>query len=101
MFGQIFAEVDLRDSEDLRTDVYGAISLIFWTLTLIALFKYVFVVLRANDTGEGAQSVGMVVMVVVMGRGHKAGDSLTGERSLSWWNATEDGGYNLAMAAKY
>ena len=34
-------------------DIQGAISLIFWSLTLIALLKYVFVVLKANDTGEG------------------------------------------------
>ncbi len=29
------------------------ISLIFWTLTLVVLFKYVVVVLQADDRGEG------------------------------------------------
>ncbi|XP_006652815.1 probable potassium transporter 11 [Oryza brachyantha] len=34
-------------------DVIGALSLIIYTLTLIPLLKYVFVVLRANDNGQG------------------------------------------------
>lgn len=39
----------VRDREDLM----GALSLIIYTLTLIPLLKYVFVVMRANDNGEG------------------------------------------------
>uniref|UniRef100_A0A0D6QY81 Potassium transporter n=1 Tax=Araucaria cunninghamii TaxID=56994 RepID=A0A0D6QY81_ARACU len=34
-------------------DVMGALSLIIYSLTLIPLVKYVFVVMRANDNGEG------------------------------------------------
>ncbi|WOL17708.1 putative potassium transporter 11 [Canna indica] len=34
-------------------DVVGALSLIIYSLTLIPLLKYVFVVLRANDNGQG------------------------------------------------
>ncbi|XP_059438723.1 potassium transporter 5-like [Corylus avellana] len=34
-------------------DVLGVLSLIFYTLTLIPLVKYVFIVLRANDNGDG------------------------------------------------
>ncbi|KAL4652911.1 hypothetical protein ACB092_01G265500 [Castanea dentata] len=33
--------------------IFGAFSLIFWTLTLIPLLKYVFLVLSADDNGEG------------------------------------------------
>ncbi|KAH9626150.1 hypothetical protein KSS87_006828 [Heliosperma pusillum] len=33
--------------------VFGAFSLIFWTLTLIPLLKYVIIVLSADDNGEG------------------------------------------------
>ncbi|PHT54638.1 hypothetical protein CQW23_03124 [Capsicum baccatum] len=33
--------------------IFGAFSLIFWTITLIPLLKYVFVVLSADDNGEG------------------------------------------------
>lgn len=39
----------VNDPEDLM----GALSLIIYTLTLIPLLKYVFVVMRANDNGEG------------------------------------------------
>jgi len=34
-------------------DVFGAISLVFWALTLIISFKYVIFVLRADYDGEG------------------------------------------------
>ncbi|XP_044502607.1 potassium transporter 4-like [Mangifera indica] len=33
--------------------IFGAFSLIFWTLTLIPLLKYVCIVLTADDNGEG------------------------------------------------
>ncbi|XP_020250340.1 potassium transporter 7 [Asparagus officinalis] len=42
----------LRDYQDEQT-IFGAVSLIFWTLTLIPLLKYVFIVLSADDNGEG------------------------------------------------
>ncbi|KAK4801174.1 hypothetical protein SAY86_021661 [Trapa natans] len=33
--------------------IFGAFSLIFWTLTLIPLLKYVFILLSVDDNGEG------------------------------------------------
>lgn len=41
--------------EDLVTEeiVYELFSFIFWTLTIIALVKYAFIVLKADDEGEG------------------------------------------------
>jgi len=33
--------------------IFGLLSLIFWTLTLIPLLKYVIIVLAADDNGEG------------------------------------------------
>lgn len=33
--------------------IFGAFSLIFWTLTLVPLLKYVFILLSADDNGEG------------------------------------------------
>ncbi len=55
VYSTIFANINLdgQSKQEVKEDVYGAISLIFWTLTLIGLIKYVLVVLRANDTGEG------------------------------------------------
>jgi KUP system potassium uptake protein len=34
-------------------DLVGALSIIIWTLTLIVTVKYMFIVLRADDDGEG------------------------------------------------
>ncbi|KAK6943466.1 Potassium transporter, partial [Dillenia turbinata] len=34
-------------------EVYGVLSFIFWTFTLVPLFKYVFIVMSADDNGEG------------------------------------------------
>uniref|UniRef100_M4CG62 Potassium transporter n=1 Tax=Brassica campestris TaxID=3711 RepID=M4CG62_BRACM len=36
-----------------KDDIIGVLSLIIYTLTLVALLKYVFIVLQANDNGEG------------------------------------------------
>ncbi|KAG6415902.1 hypothetical protein SASPL_123321 [Salvia splendens] len=33
--------------------IFGAFSLIFWTLTLIPLLKYIIIILSADDNGEG------------------------------------------------
>lgn len=42
----------LKKYHDEET-TFGAFSLIFWTLTLIPVLKYVFIVLSADDNGEG------------------------------------------------
>ncbi|KAK7267121.1 hypothetical protein RIF29_19785 [Crotalaria pallida] len=42
----------LQNHHDEET-IFGAFSLIFWTLTLIPLLKYVFILLSADDNGEG------------------------------------------------
>ncbi|CAN6219887.1 unnamed protein product [Urochloa humidicola] len=36
-----------------ETTIFGLFSLIFWTLTLIPLLKYIIIVLSADDNGEG------------------------------------------------
>lgn len=51
VYKSTFAE-DITHSET-NEEAYGVLSFIFWTLTLIPLFKYVFIVLRADDNGEG------------------------------------------------
>lgn len=42
----------LRVHED-DEEIYGVLSFIFWTVTLIALCKYIFIVMSADDNGEG------------------------------------------------
>ncbi|KAL0355023.1 UNVERIFIED_CONTAM: Potassium transporter 10 [Sesamum radiatum] len=43
------------DPEDIRSpnEIHELFSFIFWTLTIIPLLKYAFIVLRADDNGEG------------------------------------------------
>ncbi|GMI70753.1 K+ uptake permease 6 [Hibiscus trionum] len=45
-------EEDIRHSET-NEEIFGVLSFVFWTLTLVPLLKYVFIVLRADDNGEG------------------------------------------------
>lgn len=33
--------------------VFGVFSVIFWTITLISLFKYAFIMLSVDDNGQG------------------------------------------------
>ncbi|KAH7660139.1 KUP system potassium uptake protein [Dioscorea alata] len=51
VYKSTFAE-DIEHSES-NEEIYGVLSFVFWTLTLIPLLKYVFIVLRADDNGEG------------------------------------------------
>ncbi|KAF5448503.1 hypothetical protein F2P56_029031 [Juglans regia] len=48
-FSVMFSKAPINGNED----VIGALSLVLYTLILIPLFKYVLVVLWANDDGEG------------------------------------------------
>lgn len=51
----VYTSTFAEDIEHSKTneEVYGVLSFIFWTLTLIPLLKYVFIVLKADDNGEG------------------------------------------------
>lgn len=53
VYKSTFAE-DITHSET-NQEIFGALSFVFWTLTLIPLVKYVSVVLRADDNGEGTR----------------------------------------------
>ncbi|KAK3166416.1 hypothetical protein QOZ80_1AG0045560 [Eleusine coracana subsp. coracana] len=47
----VFSSLVLPGADE--TDFLGVLSLIFWTLTMMSLVKYVLIVLRADDHGEG------------------------------------------------
>ena len=49
VFTDVFTKVQIESD----IDVLGALSLIIYTLALVPLAKYVFIVLKANDNGEG------------------------------------------------
>ncbi|HSV69455.1 MAG TPA: potassium transporter Kup, partial [Methylibium sp.] len=42
-----------KHAELVRPDILGVLSLVFWTLTFIVSLKYVALVLRAHNNGEG------------------------------------------------
>ena len=44
--------------------IFGVLSLIFWTMTLIVTIKYVFVILHADNKGEG----GSLALLALIGR---------------------------------
>jgi KUP system potassium uptake protein len=48
----VFA-IDGHAVKPSNADVYGVISLIFWSITLIVSIKYVTLILRADNDGEG------------------------------------------------
>lgn len=49
--------------------IYGVLSLIFWTMTLIVTVKYVFIVMRADNDGEG----GSMALLALVSRTMKPG----------------------------
>ncbi len=50
-----------------KDNIYGILSIIFWTLTVIVSLKYVALVLRADNEGEG----GLVAMLTLASRAVK------------------------------
>jgi KUP system potassium uptake protein len=50
---QTVFSLDHGDVRATPTDVYGVISFVFWTITLVATVKYVVLALRADNDGEG------------------------------------------------
>ncbi|KAL5199485.1 hypothetical protein ABZP36_020688 [Zizania latifolia] len=74
-----FAE-DIEHSET-NEEILGVLSFVFWTLTLVPLLKYVCVVLRADDNGEGGTFALYSLLcrharaaLLPPGRGAEAGD---------------------------
>jgi KUP system potassium uptake protein len=49
----VFSRTAERPVAITPDDVYGVISLIFWAVTIIVTFKYVTLIMRADNDGEG------------------------------------------------
>ncbi|WP_448662095.1 potassium transporter Kup [Sphingomonas sp. CJ20] len=47
-----------------RPHIFGVLSLIFWTMMLVVTIKYVFIILRADNKGEG----GSLALLALIGR---------------------------------
>ncbi|MEO7260496.1 MAG: potassium transporter Kup [Jatrophihabitantaceae bacterium] len=55
-------------------DVYGVISLMFWSITLIVSVKYVSVIMRADNDGEGGvMALAALAQRLYSGRSHRTG----------------------------
>jgi KUP system potassium uptake protein len=52
-------------------NVYGILSLIFWSLMLVVVFKYITFILRADNRGEGGV---LALLALVLQREHRAED---------------------------
>jgi KUP system potassium uptake protein len=50
---QTVFSLDHNEVQPTPADVYGVISLVFWSVTLIVSVKYVSIVMRADNHGEG------------------------------------------------
>ncbi len=61
----VFASDADRPVAVTRADVYGVISLIFWALTIIVTVKYVVLIMRADNDGEGGI---MALIALLLGR---------------------------------
>lgn len=48
----VFESIDHSDIKS-PSEIHELFSFVFWTLTVIPLLKYAFIVLRADDNGEG------------------------------------------------
>src|SRR3954447_20867992 len=55
-----------RGVEPTQSDVYGVVSLVFWTITLIVSVKYVTFIMRADNDGEG----GIMPLIALLDRVH-------------------------------
>ena len=52
-------------------NIYGVLSLVFWTLTVVVSVKYVVLILRADNNGEGSL-IAMLALASVAVRGKPA-----------------------------
>lgn len=58
-----------------KLHIYGALSLVFWTLIFIVTIKYVFLIMRADNKGEGG-SLALLALVQRMSGGGRWARSL-------------------------
>ncbi len=60
----VFNPADPHPVAETRASVYGVISLIFWAVTIVVTLKYVLLVMRADNEGEG----GIMALITLIQR---------------------------------
>lgn len=61
---QTIFSIEHNQVKPVPTDIYGVISLVVWALVLIVSVKYVALVMRADNDGEG----GILALVALLWR---------------------------------
>ena len=69
----VFNPADPHPVAETRASVYGVISLIFWAVTIVVTLKYVLLVMRADNEGEG----GIMALITLIQRGEAPGGRRT------------------------
>ncbi len=69
----IFSAADPHPVPVTATNVYGLVSLVVWSVTIIVTLKYVLLVLRADNDGEG----GILAMITLIRRRATPGSTRT------------------------
>ena len=69
----VFNPADPHPVAETRPNVYGVISLIFWAVTIVVTLKYVLLVMRADNEGEG----GIMALITLIRRGGLPGGRRT------------------------
>ncbi|HXQ89678.1 MAG TPA: KUP/HAK/KT family potassium transporter [Solirubrobacterales bacterium] len=69
----VFNPADPHPVAETRASVYGVISLIFWAVTIVVTLKYVLLVMRADNEGEG----GIMALITLIQRGGLPGGRRT------------------------
>ncbi len=67
---QTVFSADHQSVKPTETDVYGVISLVFWSITLIVSVKFVTFIMRADNDGEGG-----IMALIALIQGAKLKDS--------------------------
>jgi KUP system potassium uptake protein len=67
-----FSQLRIHGVLEDPNDILGSLSLVFWTLTLVASGKYVALMLRADNHGEGGGFALMAQVQSIGGRGSAA-----------------------------
>ena len=70
---QTVFSIEHNEVKPTPVDVYGIISMILWSITLVVSFKYVILVMRADNDGEGG----------ILALTHLLRDRVTNRRRLS------------------
>ena len=73
----VFNPADPHPVAATTDNVYGVISLIFWSVTIIVTVKYVLLVMRADNDGEG----GILALITLI---RAAGGPADGGPSSCW-----------------